>query len=283
MFRLFIYYAFRFFRNLFVIAALLSFLLCFWIFKGGDLAKRSTIMDKSNQMLQDLLKIDSEAAAVFQQISDQKTQTALLLGAYSTKADQRYRSKLAEMATETSNTRALPYRSRLAKLALEKMDLRDEENRNAFLMSYSLVCESLAESSEWIEINEFMTLLEQAANDPSAWPLVKDDPLALIIWSQIKDPSLLEFYHRNRDWLADPLASPELNELVENWDLETALYKFSQYETPLKEAVINDELGVFALSMIASHGALVGETYDRYNLDPAEVMSVIYMNPGIFG
>jgi hypothetical protein len=128
-----------------------------------------------------------------------------------------------------------------------------------------------------------MSLLEQAADDPSAWPLVKDDPLALMIWSQINDLFLLEFYHRNRDWLADPLASPELNILVEGWNLESALKKFSKYETPLKKAVVDGELGEFALALITSHGALIGETYDRYNLDPVEVMSVIYMNPDIFG
>lgn len=273
----------RFLGTPFGIAVILALFLAFWYFKGGNLTKGTTVLAQAEASLRELAAIDPQAAAIIQRIGEQHDRTALLLGVHGTQADQRYRSILADMATEVVTVKNMPYRVRLAGLGLEKMDLRGEEHRRAFFTSYGVVLDGLALADDWEGINAFMTLLEQASREPGVWPLIKDDPLALIIWSQVQDPALVEFYHRNRDWLADPLAVPELMEMTDGWELEAALRGYARHERILRQAVVDGELGVFALALMWSHGTLVATAVERFNLDPAEVMSVIYMNPDLFG
>jgi hypothetical protein len=273
----------RFFRNPIPFALLCVLLLIFWIFRGGELTRGTTVRTQAESALQELAALDPKAAAAMAKIADEKQRDALLVGVYSTRADGRRHALLADMAAETETVNALPYRARLAALGLEKMDLRGDEQRAAFFSSYGAAMETLALASDWSGIASHMTLLEQAARDPTVWPLVKDDPLALVIWSRVTDPTLLEFYHRNRDWLADPLASPELARLAPGWTLESALQKYAQHEQVLRSAVVDGGLGVFALALMWSHGTLVDTANKQFALDPTETLSVIYMNPDTFG
>ena len=273
----------RFLRNPFSIALILALLLSFWFFKGGNLTTGTTVLAQAEASLRELAAINPQAAAIIERIGDQRDRTALLLGVHSTQADQRYRSILADMVREAAAGENMPYRVRLAALGLENMDLRNEDQRQAFFTSYGVVFDGLALADDWAGINAFMVLLEQASKEPSVWPLVKDDPLALVLWSQVQDPALLEFYHRNRDWIADPLATPDLVELTEGWELGSALRRYRQQEQILRRAVVDGELGVFALALMWSHGTLVTTAVEQFDLDPAEVMSIIYMNPDLFG
>jgi hypothetical protein len=273
----------RFFRNPIAIALLCFLFLIFWVLRGGELTRGTTVRTQAEAALQELAAIDPKAAAAMAKIAEHQQRDALLVGVYSTRADGRRHALLADMAAETETVNALPYRVRLAALGLDKMDLRGDAQRAAFFASYGAAMETLALASDWSGIAAHMTLLEQAAKDPAVWPLVKDDPLALVIWSRVTDPALLEFYHRNRDWLADPLASPELARLAPGWTLEAALQKYAQHEQALRSAVVDGGLGVFALALMWSHGTLADTAIKQFSLDPTETLSVIYMNPDTFG
>jgi hypothetical protein len=239
-------------------------------------------MAEAQSALRELTEIDPKAAKFVAEIKDEHQRTALLLAAHSTRAGGRGRSQLTDLAAEMNSVNAMPYRARLVALGLEKTDLRDEAQRAAFFASYGAAMDGLALAGDWTEINAMMTLLEQASKDPAIWPLVKDDPLALVIWSRVRDPALLEFYHRNRDWLADPLASPRLAELAEGWTLDSALRRYAKHEQTLRSAVVDGGLGAFALALMWSHGALVDTAVKQFHLDPTETLSVVYMNPDTF-
>lgn len=256
-----------------------------WLWWGNRLLSDTSFTAQAERNRQELMNRDPQAAAILTRIEDQRERHALDVACYSAGADERRRSVLADMAAEVSATGGLPYRARIARLALRHADLRDPETRKAFLASHATVCESLAIGGDWGTVSDYMRLLEQAAEIPSVWPLVRDDPLALILWSQINDPDLklLSFYHRNRDWLADPLAALDLSASAGNWTVESALARLARHEEVTRIAVQQGELGVYALATILTHGSLVEVCHERYDLDPSEVISVIIMNPDVLG
>lgn len=268
-----------------VLALVLGMALLAWLWRGDRVFSDMSFTAQAERNKQELMSLDPQAAAILTRIEDERQQYALRVATYSASADGRRRSVLAEMAAEVSKTNGLPYRARIAALALHQADLRDAETREAFLASHGTACESLAIGGDWGAASDYMMMLEQAANLPSVWSLVRDDPLALVLWVHLDNPDLklLSFYHRNRDWLAEPLAMLDLRANKGNWTVESALAKLAQHEKPLRIAVQQGELGVYALSVILSHGSLVEVCLERFDLDPSEVISVIVFNPDVFG
>lgn len=268
-----------------VLALVLGMALLAWLWRGNRLLSDTSFTAQAERNKQELMSLDPQAAAILTRIEDERQQHALMVATYSASADERRRSVLAEMAAEASKLNGLPYRARIAALALQQADLRDVEARAAFLASHGSACESLTIAADWGAAGDYMGMLEQAASLPNVWPLVRDDPLALVLWSQLDDPDLkvLSFYHRNRDWLAEPLAALNLRATESNWTVESALTKLAQHEKPLRIAVEQGELGVYALAVILTHGTLVELCLDRYDLDPSEVIPVILFNPDVLG
>lgn len=268
-----------------VLALVLGVALLAWLWRGNRLLSDTSFTAQAERNRQELLNLDPQAAAILTRIEDEWQQHALMVATYSASADGRRRSVLAEMAAEASKTNGLPYRARIAALALHQADLRDAEARSAFLASHGTACEGLAIGGDWWATSDYVGMLEQAAGLPNVWPLVRDDPLALVLWSQIDDPdlTLLSFYHRNRDWLAEPLAALDLRANEGNWTVKSALAKLAQHEEPLRIAVQQGELGVYALAVILSHGSLVDVCLEQYGLDPSEVISVIVFNQDVLG
>ena len=256
-----------------------------WLWRGNQLLSDTSFTAQAERNKQELMSLDPQAAAILTRVEDERQQHALMIAAYSASADGRQRSVLADMAAEVTTTNRLPYRARIANIALTQVDLRDAEKRAAFLTSYGTACEGLTLGGAWDAASDFVGLLEQAAGLPNVWPLVRDDPLALVLWSHLDDPELklLSFYHRNRDWLAEPLASIDLRSTVGNCTVESALAKLAQHEEVLRIAVQQGKLGVYALAVILSHGTLVDICRERYDLDPSEVISVIVLNRDVLG
>lgn len=265
-------------------AVLFGLLLVAWWRGGERLLEDSSASSQAERNLQELKKADPQAAAILARIDDERQQRALQAATYSTSADGRRRSVLADMAAEVAATNGLPYRAQIAALALDQVDLRDEETRSAFLVSHATACESLAIAADWNAVNDYVDRLEQASEDSNVWSMVRDDPLGLVLWDQLKnDPQhdLLSFYHRNRDWLADPLAALDLSGVDGGWTVQTALEKLAKNEKALRKAVEEGELGVYALATTLTHGTLIGQCFDRYQLDPSEVISVIMFNQDV--
>jgi hypothetical protein len=234
---------------------------------------------EARKALQELISLDPQAADIIQRIEDERLTQGLLIAAHSANADNRRRSTLADMAAEAVEVRGIPYRARLASLSLTDLNFNKSEEREAFFTSHGTACELLEAAAGWSATADYMTLLEQARLKPLVWPIVRDDPLALIIWSETDDPESLQFYHRNRDWLADPLAGLDLSGVDGGWTIHSAITRLRKYEESLRLAVEDGGLGVYGISIILTHGLLIDICRTEYSLHPAETISVIYMNP----
>ena len=243
--------------------------------------------------LDDMAAMNPNIAGVLVRLENEHENFGMLAAAGSTLENGQTRSVLREMADEMVQQDGLPYRARLAALFHDDEKRFDQELQEAFFTSHGTVCESLRIAEKHFDgiTHAYVTTLEQARQHSSVWPLVWDDPLGLIIWDELTkftqdDQATLQaltFYHKNRVWLADPLASLDLSQVApgeNDWTIPEVINRLMQFEETLRLAIHEDEgdLGVYGLAVMLTHGQLVDECRKNYRLDPSETISVIFMN-----
>jgi hypothetical protein len=92
----------------------------------------------------------------------------------------------------------------LSEQALDPRLFSSPEGRDSFLQAHGTVSQFLDENVDARdELPAYLCLLGKATKDPKTWRAVKDDPVALLIRDDLKDPDLRDFYVEQRDWLAE--------------------------------------------------------------------------------
>ena len=103
----------------------------------------------------------------------------------------------------------VPATIRLVALAVNPNFNRDHEERERFLWAHATTLETLHAAStdpETIGI-EYVNRLEKGAQYPGAWRLIRDNPLALLVWEAVGDTrKLWQYYEQNQDWLNEVVA-----------------------------------------------------------------------------
>lgn len=272
------------FTNNFALAGIVGIVFVGLVMDDGRLFDpKGTVVAQAQRDLDELVAMDPLAAKVVQQVKDDRAMQGLLIAAHSAGADDRRRAVMKRMSDEMTQSEALPYRARLAALALSDRDLSDPEKRDAFLDVYASACEMLELGAAKGETAEFMTLLEQARQDPTIWPIVRDDPLALVLWSEDVDPDGLRFYQRSRDWLGEPLTSVDWSDQGEGLSIRESLQRLMRNEQSVRLAIEKGQLGVYGLAVMLTHGRLVELCRAQYGIDPVETISVVVMNEDMLG
>lgn len=246
--------------------------------KDELMAPANDVFEEAQRRLDELARFDPEAAAVLQRMDDDRQERALLVAAQSTVGNARGRSALRDMASEMAVVSGAPYRARLAGIYASDPELSDPEVRGAYFHAHATTCEAFGLSDDWESAATYTSLLQQARQDGDVWELVRDDPVALVLWSEGVESELLRFYARNRDWLADPLLALDLTGTESSWTLSRALETLSLHEKSLRLAVEEGELGVLAVAVMLTHGRLVDQCRTGYDLHPAEIISIVYLN-----
>lgn len=283
-----LYFIARCFRNAFVIGAgLLAFALFMFMNRSSFFDK--TTLDDAQVNLKAILESDPNAKKIYEEHQDKKERDAMMIASQSAGNNAETRSILRQMATEMNETGEMPYRARLAELAISERKFSSEQEQEEFLYAYGTVLQSLLHIADYDGGNQWLDWLEVATNDPVIWPLVKDDPLCLFFWRQTDDTQLVDFYHRNREWLGEPLSlivedqqddtNLDDEQISENW--KGLLSKLAEHEAILREVIEEGGLGVFGIQQIISHGSLIELCVKEYHLDPTETACVTYFNPEI--
>jgi len=227
----------------------------------------------------DVASRDDEAASRIAEL-DRNSQLGIVAGYRTVGVGGQRRAALSEMVSQTREHGA-PVRSRIISVALEQ-NLRGDSLED-YLSAHSVLAEFL--EAELGTGHQYAALLEEAQRTPGVWAMVRDDAFALVIWSALRDHELLSFYHRNREWLMEPLAMMDFDELNGNeWSLESALRRLIVVEPVLRDVLEHDraDLGIFGLAVLLTHAELVNSAVQRNRLDPAEVVRIIFMNPNEF-
>ena len=242
-------------------------------------------VEAARKRLEQALEVDPEAASAYASLNNELDRRALLMAAHSADVDNRGRSALKLLGDEMVATGKLPYRARLARLYLDTPTLQRDEVRNAFFVNHATACEAMElAAAGWTNTVAYCSLLEQARQVPAVWQLVWDDPLALLIWSRLSD-SAVRFYHRNRDWLAEPLSQSGYLDMpnVGTAFLEQSFQIWEEYEDELRSSILEGDIGFPALAVVLSHGELLRRCHEDFQISPEELIPVIAMNPDMLG
>ena len=290
----FLYRIFKFLKHPRFLGVGLLLLSLYLAFNHGTLTQEpKPNLEAALVALDDMAAMNPNIEGVLVRLENEHEKFGMLAAAGSTRENGQARSVLREMADEMVQQDGLPYRARLAALFHDDEKRFDQELQEAFFTTHGTVCESLRIAEKHFDgiTHAYVTTLEQARQNSNVWPLVRDDPLGLIIWDEFTkftqdDQSTLQalkFYHKNREWLADPLASLDLSQIapgVNDWTIPEVINRLMQFEETLRLAIHEDEgdLGVYGLAVMLTHGQLVDECRKNYRLDPSETISVIFMN-----
>jgi hypothetical protein len=233
------------------------------------------------QLLTDWQKEDPEVKRIQAQVNND---LALAIAYQSSLEDANSRSTQHSMVDEWRENEAVPYRARLAALALDDRELRRTPDlAEAFFLAHGTTCEFLGQATGVTSIHDYLTLLEQAKANPDAWPLVRDDPIALQVWANAEGLEEVKFYRKNRDWLADPLVALDYNNSTITGPAEV-IRKIAKFPNTVRLALSPDEedLGVVGLMALLSHGELIDLCREDYGIPPQQTIAVLFMNPDIF-
>ena len=299
---------------------LICLALAVWLFKGYPLSqnmvtkKPSLNADYLNGMMEQLRKTDPEAAAKMSRFIEGRNLNALV--AAMKIEEKRYGSStIREMASRLKNDSSSPLPwFELTAIATNPnlvsgpgSPLEDFVSANS--MAYGLLYDSGSRQlADWYQV----MLREAAQNSGRDWPIVKTNPVALLVWTALgrSRPDLWNYFVGESEWLSEALlfAAPHdvsamtktgqmlawVPEVVEGLKKYHPLGRniFNEAangavnengEVPGEE--LEDIYSVAALltAGLLKYGDIVSRTSLRSDLPAVEVLELLIMNPDMFG
>jgi hypothetical protein len=185
-----------------------------WLIKGYPLSSHflekrlNKNSDYLQQTLEKLSKTNPEAAMSLARFLEGKNDQAVT-AALKYEEQRAGPSAIRELASRSLNNPdyPLPWYD-LANIATNTKLINGPEEMKSFLsahsMAYGLVFEAGNQSlSDWYD----QKLREASEGDKSKWFIIKNDPMALVVWSVLGDsrPELWDYYAAEADWLSEAL------------------------------------------------------------------------------
>jgi hypothetical protein len=257
-------------RGMFVAAAAASLAWLFWGFRWSHdwtAAWSKPKATETERLVEDLAARDPQAAKEI--VSLQARSDAKALGAVLVEADRRGGLDAVKQLTKSEKK---PPALRLAELAVNANLNIDGEQRDGVLLAHGPAVETLSGADAGVE--EYVDALEKASKDPSAWSLVRDDPVGLVVWMHLKKRELLDYYANERDWLATALAESTVDEASLSRSLQTA----KDFHPLVKESLVELKLGRAGFELFLEHGSLIQAAVTQNRIPLEELLEVIFAN-----
>ena len=181
-------------------------LLALWLLSGQKIL---SVLDPENKnqrhlesQIEEIRKLNPEADAFFAKVKNQRDSAALGASIRAAEIQVGKDSALRLVADQIAASESPAY-YRLLQLAADINRAPSEADREAILYSHGTTLQTLLVEDSGAAAQDYLSQLESAAADPKLWPVVKDDPVGLLIAPHLQnDPELWQFYRDERDWLA---------------------------------------------------------------------------------
>ena len=228
---------------------------------------------QTQRLVQELAARDPQAAEDLKRLqarSDARAVEATLAA-----ADRRGGLEEVRRIGAKAKSGAKPPALRLAELAVDSRLSIDREQRDAVLLAHGPAVEVLSGSEAGVD--EYVDQLDRAAKDPSAWSLVRDDPVGLVVWMYVKERDLQDYYSREREWL-----SPVLAETVGDASaLGNCLRVSKEYHPLVREAVNDLKLGRAGFELFLEYGPLLQRAVTTKRIPLEEALEIVFANRDI--
>jgi hypothetical protein len=261
-------------------------LLFVWLWQGESVLK---VLDPSRAEARDLetaeaelRKLNPAAGNFLDSLNDVRDRAALGASIRAAEIEHGKDSALRVFAEGFKGGNEPPY-FRLLRLATDVGMAPSEADREAIVYSHGTTLQHLLLEKDGRGADDYLDQLEAASVDPEIWAIVRDDPVALLMWPYLEqDDVLWQFYVEQRDWLGEVLASAAPADRIDAGAFFVDLVRVTQeYHPMVKQAVVVNEFGVVAVPLFSAYGDVLKET-TRLGVPVNEALEIVFANQDQF-
>lgn len=281
----FFYRSFLFFLILFAGLA--------WFFKGGDLLQGSegVYERKLRELLGKIEKSNPEAAKRIKE-AGKKDPYAVAVAVATLKNQKDYEKQLARFSESLKDDEPNAFIEAI-ELSVDKSLVSNNEDRKKVIYAHgsflylkeselikkALVTKNLEEQGNYKAeiqklVNEHFDRLKKFSKEPGTWEIVKYDPVAVMVFTEVEDSKLRQFYVENHDWVQDMFSQfqnlPQENEKEgASVSIKSVLETASLYYPETKNAVVAQKqkdgcgFGPMGFQLFFKYGELIKTCVDK--------------------
>jgi hypothetical protein len=233
-----------------------------WFFKGGDWLQGSegVYERKLRELLAKIEKSNPEAAKRIKE-AGKKDPYAVAVAVATLKNQKDYEKQITRFSESLKDDEPNAFIEAI-ELSVDKNLVSNNEDRKKVIYAHgsflylkeselikkALVTKNLEEQRKYKAeiqklVNEHFDRLKKFSKEPGTWEIVKYDPVAVMVYSEVEDSKLRQFYVENHDWVQDLFSQfqnlpQEKEEEGTSVSIKSVLETAQRYYPATKEAVI---------------------------------------------
>ncbi|MCY2942888.1 MAG: hypothetical protein NTV50_14640 [Planctomycetota bacterium] len=294
----FFYRSFLFF--LILIAALA------WLFKGGDFLQGSEGVHerKLRELLGNIEKSNPEAAKRIRDAA-KKDPYAVAVAVATLKNQKDYEKQITRFSESLKDDKPNAFIEAI-ELSVDKNLVYDNEDRKKVIYAHgsflylkeselikkALIEKNLEEQGKYKSeiqalVNEHFDRLKKFSKEPGTWEIVKYDPVAVMVFTEVEDSKLRQFYVENHEWVQDMFSQfqnlpQEKEKEGSSVTIKSVLETASLYYPETKKAVVDQKqngcgFGPMGFQLFFKYGELIKTCVDKEKVLPlCETLEIFF-------
>jgi hypothetical protein len=294
----FFYRSFLFFLILFAGLA--------WFVKGGDLLQGSegAYERKLRELLAKIEKSNPDAAKRIKE-AGKKDPYAVAVAVATLKNQKDYEKQITKFSESLKDDEPNTFIEAI-ELSVDKNLVHDNEDRKKVIYAHgsflylkeselikkALIEKNLEEQGKYKSeiqalVNEHFDRLKKFSKEPGTWEIVKYDPVAVMVFTEVEDSKLRQFYVENHEWVQDMFSQfqnlPQEKEKEGTAvSIKSVLETASLYYPETKKAVVDQKqngcgFGPMGFQLFFKYGELIKTCVDKEKVLPlCETLEIFF-------
>ena len=277
-----------------------------WFVKGGDLLQGSegVYERKLRELLAKIEKSNPKAAERIREAA-KKDPYAVAVAVATLKNQKDYEKQLTKFSESLKDDEPNAFIEAIA-LSVDKNLVQNDEDRKKVIYAHgsflylkeselikkALVEKNLEEQGNYKAeiqklVNEHFDRLKKFSKEPGTWENVKYDPVAVMVFTEVEDAKLRQFYVENQDWVEDLFSQfqnlPQENEKEGSFvSIKSVLETASLYYPETKKAVVDQKqngcgFGPMGFQLFFKYGEFIKTCVDKEKVLPlCETLEIFF-------
>ena len=277
-----------------------------WLFKGGDLLQGSegAYERKLRELLAKIEKSNPEAAKRIKE-AGKKDPYAVAVAVATLKNQKDYEKQITRFSESLKDDEPNAFIEAI-ELSVDKNLVHDNEDRKKVIYAHgsflylkeselikkALIEKNLEEQGKYKSeiqalVNEHFDRLKKFSKEPGTWEIVKYDPVAVMVFTEVEDSKLRQFYVENHEWVQDMFSQfqnlPQEKEKEGTAvSIKSVLETASLYYPETKKAVVDQKqngcgFGPMGFQLFFKYGELIKTCVDKEKVLPlCETLEIFF-------
>ena len=277
-----------------------------WLFKGGDLLQGSegAYERKLRELLAKIEKSNPEAAKRIKE-AGKKDPYAVAVTVATLKNQKDYEKQITRFSESLKDDEPNAFIEAI-ELSVDKNLVYDNEDRKKVIYAHgsflylkeselikkALIEKNLEEQGKYKSeiqalVNEHFDRLKKFSKEPGTWEIVKYDPVAVMVFTEVEDSKLRQFYVENHEWVQDMFSQfqnlPQEKEKEGTAvSIKSVLETASLYYPETKKAVVDQKqngcgFGPMGFQLFFKYGELIKTCVDKEKVLPlCETLEIFF-------